>query len=196
MKIVFASGNKGKLREASEIFEGFEIIPVSVFPDWNAPDETGATFLQNALIKAEAAAVAAKDHAVLADDSGLVVPALGGKPGIFSARFSKEGTDAANRAKLLDELSGKADRSAFFVCAAVMIFPDRTLIAAEGKCDGKIIVTERGDNGFGYDPVFVPRGFDRTLAELPEDEKNLLSHRGKAFRRLIALLHGEKPSTF
>jgi len=196
MKIVFASGNKGKLREAAEIFEGFEIVPVSVFPEWNAPDETGTTFLQNALIKAEAAAAAAKDHAVLADDSGLVVPALGGKPGIFSARFSTEGTDQANRAKLLAELSGKADRNAFFVCAAVMIFPDRTLIAAEGKCDGKIIGTERGSNGFGYDPLFVPQGFDKTLAELPEEEKNSLSHRGKAFRRLIAALRGEKPATF
>lgn len=196
MKIVFASGNKGKLREAAEIFEGFEIVPISVFPNWNAPEETGATFLQNALIKAEAAAAAAEDFAVLADDSGLVVPALDGKPGIFSARFSTEGTDAANRTKLLTELSGKSDRTAFFVCAAVMIFPDKTMIAAEGKCSGRIIGSGRGSNGFGYDPLFVPDGFDKTLAELPEDEKNSLSHRGKAFRRLIAVLHGEKPATF
>ena len=185
MKIVFATSNKGKLREAREIFKGFEIEPVSSFPTWKAPDETGKTFLQNAVIKAEAAAAAAEGRTVLADDSGLVVPALNGAPGIFSARFSKEGSDTANRKKLLEKLSGISDRTAFFVCSAVLIFPDKTLIAAEGKCCGRIIDDERGENGFGYDPVFVPDGFDRTLAELSEDEKNALSHRGKAFGKLI-----------
>ena len=185
MKIVFATSNKGKLREAGEIFKGFEIEPISSFPAWKAPDETGKTFLQNAVIKAEAAAAAAEGRTVLADDSGLVVPALNGAPGIFSARFSKEGTSIANRKKLLSKLSGISDRKAFFVCSAVLIFPDKTLIAAEGKCYGRIIDDERGENGFGYDPVFVPDGFDRTLAELSEEEKNALSHRGKAFGKLI-----------
>ena len=193
MKIVFASGNKGKLREASEIFEGFEIVPISVFPAWQTPVENGSTFLQNAVIKAEAAAAAAEREVVLADDSGLVVPALNGAPGIFSARFSVEGTDAANRKKLLSELSGIADRSAYFLCTAVLIFPDRRVIAAEGRCYGKIIETERGNNGFGYDPIFVPDGYEKTLAELSEAEKNAISHRGRAFRKLIsraADLHG------
>lgn len=185
MKIVFASTNRGKLREAAEIFEGFEIEPVSAFPSWNAPDENGSTFLQNAVIKAEAAAKAVADFTVLADDSGLVVPALGGRPGIFSARFSEKGSDAANREKLLAELSGKSDRSAYFVCTAVMIMPDKTVIAAEGRCYGRIAEAERGENGFGYDPLFVPEGYSRTLAELSEDEKNLISHRGKAFRKLL-----------
>ena len=186
MKLIFASGNPGKLMEASEIFKGFEIIPVSTFQNWKAPCENGSTFLQNAVIKAEAAAEAADGFTVLADDSGLVVPALDGRPGIFSARFSREGTDAANRVKLLDELSGKTDRKAFFVCAAVMIFPDRTSIAAEGRCCGRIIESCRGSNGFGYDPLFVPDGFDdRTMAELSEDEKNSISHRGKAFGKLL-----------
>ena len=196
MKIVFASGNKGKLREAAEIFEGFEILPISAFPNWKAPEETGWTFLQNAVIKAEAASKLSNDYAVLADDSGLLVSVLDGRPGIFSARFSVEGTDAANRAKLLRELSGKSDRSAFFVCSAVMIFPDKTMIAAEGRCSGRIIESERGGNGFGYDPLFVPEGFDRTMAELSEEEKNLLSHRGKAFRRLIGILNRKTAATF
>ena len=186
MKIVFASGNRGKLREASEIFAGFEIVPISAFPTWNAPVENGSTFLQNAVIKAEAAAAAAEGEIVLADDSGLVVSALNGAPGIFSARFSAEGPDDTNRKKLLSELSGINDRSAYFLCTAVLIFPDRTVIAAEGRCYGKIIETERGNNGFGYDPVFVPDGFDKTLAELSEEEKNAISHRGKAFRKLIS----------
>ena len=185
MKIVFASANHGKLREAAEIFEGFEIVPISAFPSWNAPDENGSTFLQNAVIKAEAAAKAAPDSIVLADDSGLVVPALDGAPGIFSARFSVEATDSANRKKLLGELAGKSDRSAYFICSAVMIFPERTVIAAEGKCCGRIIGNCRGNNGFGYDPLFIPDGFDRTMAELSEDEKNAISHRGKAFRKLL-----------
>lgn len=189
MKIVFASGNRGKLREAGEIFAGFEIVPISAFPTWNTPVENGSTFLQNAVIKAEAAAAAAAEgEIVLADDSGLVVPALNGAPGIFSARFSAEGTDGANRKKLLSELSGKSDRSAYFLCTAVLIFPDRTVIAAEGRCYGKIIETERGNNGFGYDPVFVPDGFDKTLAELSEEEKNAISHRGKAFRKIMSRL--------
>ena len=192
MKIVFASGNRGKLREAGEIFSGFEIVPISAFPTWHAPDENGSTFLQNAVIKAEAAAAAAEGEIVLADDSGLVVPVLNGAPGIFSARFSAEGTDVANRKKLLAELSKISDRSAYFLCTAVLVFPDKTVIATEGRCCGKIIETERGNNGFGYDPVFVPDGFDKTLAELSEEEKNAISHRGKAFRKLISAadLHG------
>ena len=188
MKIVFASGNRGKLREAGEIFNGFEIVPVSCFPEWCAPEETGSTFLQNAVIKAEAAAAAAEGQIVLADDSGLVVPALNGAPGIFSARFSTDGTDSANRKKLLEELSVIDGRSAYFLCSAVLVFPDRTVLAAEGRCCGRIIESERGENGFGYDPVFVPEGFDKTLAELSEEEKNAISHRGKAFRKLMAMI--------
>ncbi|MBO4711281.1 RdgB/HAM1 family non-canonical purine NTP pyrophosphatase [bacterium] len=192
MKIIFASGNLGKLREAGEIFKGFEIVPISAFPTWIAPVETGSTFLQNAVIKAEAAAAAAEGHIVLADDSGLVVPALDGAPGIFSARFSAEGTDIANRKKLLVELSKIGDRSAYFLCTAVLIFPDKTVIATEGRCYGRIIKSERGNNGFGYDPIFMPDGYDKTLAELSEEDKNAISHRGKAFRKLIgaADLHG------
>ena len=171
MKIVFASGNRGKLREAGEIFKGFEIVPISAFPTWNAPEENGATFLQNAVIKAEVAAAAAEGQIVLADDSGLVVPALNGAPGIFSARFSPEGTDAANRRKLLGELSKIGDRNAYFLCTAVLIFPDRTVIAAEGRCCGKIIETERGNNGVGYDPVLCPTVMKRLWRNFPKKRR-------------------------
>lgn len=186
MKIVFASGNSGKLREASEIFKGFEIISIKSYPDWIPPEENGSTFLQNSVIKAEAASRVVRDLPVLADDSGLVVPALGGAPGIMSARFSVEGTDEANRAKLLAMLKGVRDRSAYFACSAVMIFPDGSVIAERGVCPGRIIDEQRGGNGFGYDPVFVPDGFSETLAELPEEVKNSLSHRGTAFGKLIS----------
>ena len=185
MKIVFATGNSGKMREAKEIFKGFEVLSVKDFPQWKNPEETGRTFLQNAVIKAEAAAEVAGEYAVLSDDSGLVVPALNGAPGLFSSRYSKEGSDAANRAKLLAELAGKEDRKAFFVCTAVLIFPDKTVVAAEGRCSGRIIDSCRGQNGFGYDPIFLPDGFEKTMAELSEDEKIAISHRGKAFRKLI-----------
>ncbi|MBO4440970.1 RdgB/HAM1 family non-canonical purine NTP pyrophosphatase [bacterium] len=186
MKIVFASGNSGKLREASEIFKGFEIISIKSYQDWIPPEENGSTFLQNSVVKAEAASRVVRDLPVLADDSGLVVPALGGAPGIMSARFSAEGTDEANRAKLLAMLKGVRDRSAYFACSAVMIFPDGSVIAERGVCPGRIIDEQRGGNGFGYDPVFVPDGFSETLAELPEEVKNSLSHRGTAFGKLIS----------
>ena len=186
MKIVFASGNSGKLREASEIFNGFEIISIKSYQDWIPPEENGSSFLQNSVIKAEAASRVVRDLPVLADDSGLVVPALGGAPGIMSARFSVEGTDEANRAKLLAMLKGVRDRSAYFACSAVMIFPDGSVIAERGVCPGRIIDEQRGGNGFGYDPVFVPDGFSETLAELPEEVKNSLSHRGTAFGKLIS----------
>ena len=186
MKIVFASGNSGKLREASEIFKGFEIISIKSYQDWIPPEENGSSFLQNSVIKAEAASRVVRDLPVLADDSGLVVPALGGAPGIMSARFSVEGTDEANRAKLLAMLKGVRDRSAYFACSAVMIFPDGSVIAERGVCPGRIIDEQRGGNGFGYDPVFVPDGFSETLAELPEEVKNSLSHRGTAFGKLIS----------
>lgn len=188
MKIVFASGNKGKLREAREIFSGFEVVSIKDYPGWVSPEENGSSFLQNSVIKAEAAGKCVKDAAVLADDSGLCVAALDGAPGIYSSRFSGAGTDEANRKKLLGELHGAEDRSAYFCCAAVLLFPDGTMLAAEGRCLGRIIDEERGENGFGYDPVFVPDGMEKTLAELGEEEKNALSHRGKAFGKLISQL--------
>lgn len=188
MKIVFATGNKGKLKEAREIFKGFEILSIEEFPNWIPPEENGATFLQNAILKAEAARKIVKDFAVLTDDSGLIVLALNGAPGIYSSRFAAKGNDLLNRQKLLRDLKEKEDRRAYFSATAVLMFPDDSAFITNGKCWGKIIDCERGTNGFGYDPIFVPDNYERTLAELKSEEKNSVSHRGKAFRALIAKL--------
>ena len=186
MKIVFATGNKGKLKEAREIFTGHEIISIKEFDRGFAPDETGETFFQNAVIKAEAAMKIVKNIAVLSDDSGLIVSVLDGAPGVYSSRFGgEEGNDLLNREKLLNELSGITERSAYFSCTAVLLFPDMSAIVTNGKCYGKIGFKELGDNGFGYDPLFIPDGFDKTMSELSSDVKNSLSHRGNAFRKLM-----------
>ncbi len=184
-KIVFATGNKGKLKEAAEIFENTKVLSIKELDSTFDPDETGETFLQNVIIKAESAMDISVENAVLADDSGLVVPALNGQPGLYSARFSgKNATDEKNREKLLEMMRDIDDRSAYFCCRAVIMFPDETIISAEGRVYGKIGFKERGHNGFGYDPIFIPDGFDKTMAELSSEEKNRISHRGNAFRKL------------
>ena len=148
MKIVFATGNKGKLKEAGEIFAGHEIISIKEFDSGFAPDETGDSFFQNAVIKAEAAMKMVKNIAVLSDDSGLIVEALSGAPGVYSSRFGGiEGNDLLNRKKLLNELNGITERSACFSCTAVLLFPDMSAVVTNGKCSGKIGYTELGDNG-------------------------------------------------
>lgn len=185
--VVLASGNSGKLAELQHALGplGWQLKPQS---GWNTPeaDETASTFVENALIKARNAA----HHtslAALADDSGLVVPALGGAPGIRSARFSGEG-DAGNNALLLERmaaLSG-ADRAAFFIAVVVLLkaADDPTPIIAEGRWHGHIANAPSGSQGFGYDPLFVPNGMDRHAAELDRDEKTRLSHRGLAIASL------------
>lgn len=189
MKIVFATGNKGKLKEAREIFKDHEIVSIKDFSaDFN-PEETGDTFFQNAAIKAEAAMKIVKEFVVLSDDSGLIVSALDGAPGVYSSRFGGvEGDNALNRRKLLHELEGVEDRSAYFSCMAVLLFPDMSAIVENGKCSGKIGYIEKGNGGFGYDPLFIPEGYDKTLAELSSEVKNSLSHRGNAFRKIIEKL--------
>jgi len=186
MKIVFATGNKGKLKEAREIFAGFEIVSIKEFDSGFAPDETGDSFFQNAVIKAEAAMKIVKNIPVLSDDSGLMVEALDGAPGVYSSRFGgEEGNDILNRKTLLKKLDGITERSACFSCTAVLLFPDMSAVVTNGKCYGKIGYEEFGDNGFGYDPLFIPDGYDKTMAELSSDIKNSLSHRGNAFRKLM-----------
>lgn len=194
MKIVFASGNAGKLKEAREIFAGNEIISIKdLYGDFN-PEEKGDSFLQNAVIKAEVAMRLVKDIAVLSDDSGLVVDALNGAPGVYSSRYGgEEGNNVLNRKKLLAQLDGIAERSAYFSCTAVLLFPDMSAIVENGKCSGKIGNCEVGDGGFGYDPLFIPDGFEKTMAELEPYEKNLISHRGKAFRNIMEKLNVFKP---
>ncbi len=192
-RIVLATGNTGKLREFSAMLTdlGLEFIRQS---DLNVPDipETGLTFVENALLKARNAA----QHtglAAMADDSGLVVDALGGAPGLYSARYAGEpSNDAANNAKLLQALQDipQAQRSARFYCCIVYLrhANDPTPIIAEAAWEGTILTAAQGQNGFGYDPLFWVPSEQCSSAQLPPEIKNRLSHRGQALRRLHALL--------
>lgn len=181
-RIVFATNNENKLREASEILAplGIEVISQrEAGADCN-PEENGADFADNALIKARAVYEIVKCP-VIADDSGLCIDALDGRPGVFSARYAP---DEEKCAKILDEMKDVPDekRTAYFECS-IAYLDDNGYFAVSGKCKGKIGYEERGTNGFGYDPVFLCG--DRTLAEMSADEKNKISHRGNALRGLF-----------
>ena len=190
MRVVLASSNKGKLRELSTLLAplGYDIVTQSSL-GIDTPPETGDTFAANALLKARYAA-AASNLPALADDSGIEVDALGGRPGIFSARYAGEGaSDEDNLRKMLGEMRDVAEgkRAARYRCviAFVSTADDADPILAKGTWEGTLISQPRGLGGFGYDPIFVPSGFDRTAAELDPAEKNSLSHRGQALRALI-----------
>jgi XTP/dITP diphosphohydrolase len=193
VKLVLASANPDKAAEIRSILAGaMGDLDLSPRPDTIADvDETGVTLLENARLKA-AAIAAATGEAAVADDTGLVVDALDGAPGVRSARFAGEAASYAdNVAKLLGELAGvaAARRTARFETVAVVRWPDGTEVVATGAVEGLIAAEPRGDGGFGYDPVFVPaEGDGRTFAELTPDEKHGLSHRGRAFRALAAEL--------
>ena len=180
--IVVATNNEHKLREIREILERFEILPAKEFVEDFNPEETGDSFCENALIKAKELKKYI-EYPILADDSGLEVFSLGGEPGIYSSRYSIEGTDQANVEKLLNRLKGKKDKSARFVCCMTLIVGER-IIKREGYVYGRIIDQPRGENGFGYDPVFIPDGFKVTFAEMIPLEKNKLSHRRKALEKI------------
>ena len=194
-RVVLATGNPGKAREIGAMLApaGIEIVSQATF-GLESADETGATFIENALLKARHAA-AGSGLPAIADDSGLVVDALGGAPGIHSARYAGEGGDAANIRKLLTALDGLPEkaRSARFVCVAVLLRrPDDPLpLVCEGRWEGVIASAPRGTGGFGYDPVFIPRGGVGSAAELEAAEKNRVSHRGRAFGELLARLCAE-----
>ncbi len=194
--LVMASANRGKLAELSELLGplGFNLRPQL---DWRVPEaiEDAPTFLENALIKARNAARHCALPAI-ADDSGLVVPALDGAPGIHSARYAgQHGSDKANKRKLLRAMDGfrAADRVAFFQCAMVFIrsATDPVPLVASASWWGEIAGFEKGTGGFGYDPLFWLPEMGCTSAELPLDEKNRLSHRGRAARRLVELLEAD-----
>ncbi len=189
-KIVLASGNPGKLRELAELLEGLgtEIVAQSEFGVSEA-DETGQSFEENAIIKARHA-MEATGLAAIADDSGLAVEALGGRPGVRSARYAgPSASDDENIDKLLAELHGIEHRDAAFHCAACFIDPSAPApIVATGTWRGEISYRRRGSGGFGYDPVFLDAASGRSSAELTADEKNARSHRGRAFRNLTSLL--------
>lgn len=192
MAFVLASNNAGKLREFEQLFSklGLEVLPQAQFGVEDA-DETGLSFIENALIKARHASEKTNKPA-MADDSGIVVPALNGAPGIYSARYSGKG-DTANNEKLLRALDGVegAARNAFYVAVIALIkHPNDPMpIIAEGRWYGRIAETPAGDGGFGYDPLFIPDGFDITAAQMARDEKQSLSHRALALNALAPQLN-------
>jgi XTP/dITP diphosphohydrolase len=188
--LLVATQNRHKAEEIAELLVDLpvQIITLAdINPDLDLP-ETGATFMENAREKALTAA-GLTGRPALADDSGLAVDALNGEPGVHSKRFAP--SDDARIAKLLELLTGVPDdrRTARFHCAVVIAQPDKVLAEIEETVEGRIIRSPRGTNGFGYDPIFQPDGFDRTQAEMTLEEKNAISHRGKAFRKAAEFLH-------
>ena len=193
-RLVVASLNRAKAGEIVRILRdegvGFEVASLAEFPGVELPPETGSTFAANATAKAKHAAEITGLPAI-ADDSGLEVDALGGEPGIRSARFAGDGASDEDRYRKVLELMGEvADdcRSARFRCAAAFATPEGEVLLAEGKCDGRIAREPAGTGGFGYDPIFVPEDHTCTMAQLSDAQKHAISHRGRALRRLARLL--------
>ena len=191
MKVIFASGNAGKVAEMQQLLKpvGFELTSLQDF-GLEGAEETATTFVENALIKCRAAAHQTGLPAI-ADDSGLVVPALHGEPGVYSARYaSADASDADNNSKLLTQMAQCTDRSAFFLCCMTYMHSatDPTPIIAFGRWHGEILHEPQGTGGFGYDPLFFVKEHNATAAELPADKKNKMSHRGTACRALLAQL--------
>lgn len=192
LRVVVATGNLGKAREFARLLgDDFVVEPLPVTV--SLPEETGLTFADNALLKAGAVAAALGGSvAVLADDSGVTVDALGGRPGVHSARYAGEGAgDDANNQKLLADLAGSSDRSASFVCALALVLPSGVLVTAEGELSGRIVTAPRGERGFGYDPLFQPEGFAITVAEMEDGHKAAVSHRARAVAALRERLGGQ-----
>lgn len=193
MKVLLASRNAKKLAELQRILAeavDIELVGLGDVPPYPEAPETGATFAENALLKAREG-VQYTGLPTVADDSGLAVDALNGMPGIFSARWSgKHGDDQANLDLLLAQLGDVPDErlGAAFVCAAALVLPDGTEHVVEGRLAGSLIRVPRGEGGFGYDPIFTPTGYDRTTAELSPAEKDQISHRGQAFRALAPVI--------
>jgi XTP/dITP diphosphohydrolase len=183
-----ATGNPGKIRELARLLEGLgiEIVAQAEFGVDDA-DETGTTFEENSLIKAQHAA-AATGLPAIADDSGLSVDALDGAPGVYSARYAGGAGDEANNDKLLAALEGSEDRGAAFHCVATFLAPGEEPLVAHGEWRGTILREPRGDGGFGYDPLFFVPECDCSSAELAPEEKNARSHRGQALRKLVELI--------
>ena len=190
MKICAATGNAGKLRELRRILEaqGHEVVSQKQLGITIEPEETGTTFAENALIKAETICKAC-GLPTIADDSGLCVDALDGAPGVHSARYASDGHDfAANNRLLLKNLEGAENRRARFRSVISLLQGGKELLF-EGIVEGRIIDREAGHEGFGYDPLFVPDGYTKTFAEMTTEEKNAVSHRARAVRKLAAYLH-------
>ncbi len=194
-RIVIASTNVGKLREFATLLApfAFEAVPQSTLGIGDA-EEPHATFVENALAKARHASRASGLPA-LADDSGICVPVLGGAPGVWSARYAGEPkSDARNNEKLIRELAGHDDRRAFYYCSLVLVMHDNDPhpLIADGECWGEIVDVPRGSGGFGYDPHFFLSQYGKTAAELTDEEKNRVSHRGLAMQELAAKLKAQR----
>ena len=190
MTLVLATRNTGKISEIKALLPGVRVAPAASFTGCPTPEETGRTFEENALIKARAVS-RYTGRTALADDSGLEVDALDGAPGVHSARYAgRDATDQDNIRRLLDALDGisDADRTARFRCVVAVVVPDGRTWTAEGACEGRILQAPQGDAGFGYDPLFVPAGYENTFGELDATVKNRISHRALALRRITDVL--------
>jgi XTP/dITP diphosphohydrolase len=191
-RIAIASRNPGKIREIRSICADWPVgwVTVDEHEAWPDVEETGESYLENALLKARAVADGVGVPAV-ADDSGIEVDALGGAPGPRSARYAgEEATDEQNLRMMIRALAGvpAGGRTARYRCLAVLAWPDGREVSAEGTCEGSLVSKPRGTGGFGYDPIFVPAGWEQTMAELSPEEKDRISHRGRAFRALSDLV--------
>ena len=195
MEIVLATLNLHKIREFREMFRGVsevECLTLHSFLAYSPPGEVGSTFRENAILKAEHAAKVLH-RLVLADDSGLVVPALQNAPGVFSRRYAgAEATDAENRKKLLEEMQGLEglDRAGYYVCALALAGPEGLIKCVEGTCEGVIGTEEKGRYGFGYDSLFIKHGYPKSFGELDEAIKGQVSHRRKAFEKILPFFRG------
>jgi len=193
MKLIIASRNVHKIREIRSMLKEkktWDIFSLIDFPDYQPPEETGKTFEENAILKAIDAAKTLNSW-VLADDSGLVVPALNGAPGIYSARYAGEhATDKENRQKLFQEMAAlkNENRDAYFECCIALASPEGVEKSVCGRCEGTIIEEERGGQGFGYDPIFKKHDYNKTFAELEEEVKNRISHRRKAIDLILLII--------
>ena len=186
MELILASNNAGKLREMRQLLSemGVKVLSQRETGCDFEVEETGSSFEENAFLKASAV-TRATGRAAVADDSGLMVDALGGAPGIYSARFSgsHDDSDETRCRYLLQKLEGVSGRRAKFVCCVCCTFPNGDVLRARGECPGEILKEPRGDGGFGYDPIFQPSGYDKSMAELGTDVKNQIAHRGRAVRK-------------
>ncbi len=184
-RLIVATRNAHKVEEIRAILSAFEVLDLSVLTDPPEVEETGSTFLENAILKAQAISELT-DALVLSDDSGLEVDSLGGDPGVYSSRYAGEdGNDSLNNEKLLREMDGQSERTARFRCVIVLARGGNVLADFSGAVDGHILQRNQGEGGFGYDPLFVPEGYERSFAELGEEIKNGLSHRSRALEGVV-----------
>lgn len=186
-KIVVATHNEGKVREFRQLFSKYDVETLSLDDlDQNVPEveETGETFEENAELKASTIS-SLLNVPVIADDSGLVVDALDGSPGVYSARYAGEPKDdQRNLEKVLSELKGEKNRTARFVCVLALSVPGQNVVFKRGTCEGHLTEEPHGESGFGYDPIFIPDGYKATMAEIGADEKNKISHRSRALAKI------------